>query len=185
MVPAEGSLCRSCAPADTWARGGCRLRPPALAPSPAQPVPRSCRNWSSCRRRSDPATRQPPHGRSANLLRAQPDAPCTSCRFPQQSVFPSIPWTRSRPHFGAVVSVFVVPPSTLTLSSRLWKIKASPVTFPRVGSVILGGVAMVAVSTYSPVSLVYTSCPPVPRPPPEFNTTWPRAVRPSTCACPP
>src|SRR5580692_2838600 len=59
-------------------------------------------------------------------------------------------------HLGAVVSVFVVLPCTLTLSSRLWKIKASPVTFPRAGSVIRGGAAAVPVNTYSPVSLVYT-----------------------------
>jgi hypothetical protein len=42
----------------------------------------------------------------------------------------------------------------LTLSSRLLKIKASPVTFPRAGSVIHGGIADVPVSTYSPLSLV-------------------------------
>ena len=50
---------------------------------------------------------------------------------------------------GAVVSVVVSrpPPSILTLSSRLWKIKASPLTLPCSGSVIFGGVEAVPVST--------------------------------------
>jgi hypothetical protein len=59
-------------------------------------------------------------------------------------------------HFGAVVCVLVFcpPPSTLTLSSRPWKIKASPETVPRAGSDIFGGTAAVPVSTYSPVAPV-------------------------------
>src|ERR1700691_747339 len=90
-------------------------------------------------------------------------------------------------HFWVVVSVVVLlpPPSMLTLSSRLWKIKAAPVTLPRAGSVMRGGAAAVPVSTYSSVSPVYTSCSPVPRRPPEVTTTCPRAVMRSTCAEPP
>src|ERR1039458_4154727 len=69
---------------------------------------------------------------------------------------------RFRRHFGAVVSVVVLrpPPSTVTLLSRLWKINASPVTVPCAGSFIFGGTAAVPVSTYSPVSPVYTNCSP-------------------------
>src|SRR5579875_1493745 len=59
-------------------------------------------------------------------------------------------------YLGAVVCVVVcrLPPSILTLSSRVWKIKAWPVTEPRWGSVICGGADGVPVSTYSPVRLL-------------------------------
>ncbi len=43
---------------------------------------------------------------------------------------------------GLASSSCCPPPSILTLSSRLWKIKVSPVTVPRAGSVIRGGAAM-------------------------------------------
>ena len=59
-------------------------------------------------------------------------------------------------YLGAVVSVVVFwpPPSTLTLSSRPWKISASPVTLPRAESMIFGGVEAVPVRTYSFVAPV-------------------------------
>src|SRR6202044_1992039 len=66
--------------------------------------------------------------------------------------FHSVFWLASRYLLrasGAVVSVIVSrpPPSILTLSSRLWKIKAAPVTFPCVASLMRGGAPAVPVST--------------------------------------
>src|SRR5579863_55881 len=89
---------------------------------------------------------------------------------------------------GAVVSVWVSrpPPSILTLSSRLSKIKASPVTVPRSGSDNLGGAPALPVSTYSPVAPEYTSWFPVPRRPCKVRITWPVAfMRLTWAAAPP
>src|SRR3954469_10208568 len=85
---------------------------------------------------------------------------------------------RSFHYFGAfvIVVVFWPSPSTLTLSLRLLKIKACPVTVPCAGSINRGGSAAVPVNTKSPVSFEYTSCSPIPRRPAEETSTFPREV---------